>query len=553
VQSFDYVVVGAGASGCVVANRLSADPAISVLVLEAGQQDDDARVHDPAGFVQLWGSDLDWQLLTEPQPALGNRQVMLNQGRVVGGSTSLNALMWVRGNPRNFDAWAAGGADGWAFADLLPYFKQVEDYGGGASDVRGAGGPVSVLDNPDPASRSEAFLAGLGELGYDGPHWDYNGVRQEDGAGPLQFSVTREGARASAAVAYLDPVRHRPNLTVTTGAHVTRLLCEGTRVVGVEYARGGQTHQARARDEVVVSAGALHSPKLLMLSGIGPAEHLREHGIPVVADLPGVGQNLQDHLQLPVVYASTSERPLPYLLTGNTLFTSTRDRPGAAPDLQLNFTPAVPAPLEPVLGIPVPVGIFLPILIQPDSTGSVRLRSARPQDAPVVDPRYLSEEADLQTLREAVRIIRELVATPAMAGQYRGEIAPGPDVDLDGYIRSQSSTLWHAVGTCRMGGDVDAVVDAELRVRGVEGVRVADASVMPTVTSGNTQAACYVIGEKAADLLLRRRPAPVGAAAGTASADRPSAVPSIPVPRVRTTASARGSAPAPPVSQVGTS
>ena len=280
-------------------------------------------------------------------------------------------------------------------------------------------------------------------------------------------------------------------------------MFEGTRAVGVEYVQNGQTQRADAAREIVVCAGAFLSPKLLMLSGIGPAAHLQEQGIEVVVDLPGVGQNLQDHLQLPVVFASKEKREMPQLLTGNTLFVNTRtERSDAPPDLQINFTPMIPTPLAPVLNIPIPVGIFLPIMVQPDSRGEVRLRSSNAQDAPILDPKYLQQDADAQTFVEAVRIIRELAQTKAMSEGYAAEIAPGPDADLGEYIRTQSTTIWHPVGTCKMGSDEQAVVDAQLRVRGVENLRVADASVMPTVTSGNTQAACFMIGERAAAMIL---------------------------------------------------
>jgi choline dehydrogenase-like flavoprotein len=502
-QAYDYVVIGAGASGCVVANRLSARPETTVLLLEAGLPDTAPSIHDVGGFVQLWGSEADWKLSTTPQPGLNGREILINQGKVLGGSTSINALMWVRGNRRDFDGWHKAGADGWSYRDLLPYFRRVEDYEGGASDYRGVGGPLSVRVNPDSASRSEAFAAAAMEMGFDGPSWDYNGPRQENGAGPLQFTIARDGRRASAATAYIDPVRERPNLVVMTGAEATRLLFEGTRLVGVEYVRAGVAQQVRVVREAIVSAGAFLSPKLLMLSGLGPANDLRGLGIRPVADLPGVGRNLQDHLQLPVVYRTPVERPMPTLLTGNTLFVRTRQGQGdTSPDLQLNFTPSVPAPLAPVLNIGVPVCIFLPILIQPESVGSVSLRSANPQDPPLIDPRYLDRDADTSVLVQAVRLIRELASAKAFADLNAGELAPGPSQDLVDFARAQSSTLWHPVGTCRMGRDADAVVDEHLRVRGVERLRVADASVMPKVTAGNTQAACFMIGERAADLVL---------------------------------------------------
>ena len=374
-ESTDFVVIGSGAAGSVVASQLSADPASRVLVLEAGGAATDPDIADIGGFVRLWGSALDWKFSTEAQPALGGRQIVLNQGKVVGGGTSINAMMWVRGNRRNFDHWAALGADGWSFADVLPDYKKLEDFEGGPSEYHGVGGPISVRICPDAAMRCEEFLVAVTELGYDGPHWDYNGQRQENGAGLLHFHIGKDGRRCSAAVAFLDPIRGRPNLTLKTGAEVTRLLIEGKRAVGVEYQQEGQTHQVRADREVILSAGALQSPKLLMLSGIGPADHLREHAIPVVANLPGVGQNLQDHVQVPFVFRTRTARPSPQLLTGNILFVNTRtNTPDAPPDMQLLFSPAVPVPLSPVLNFGGPACIFLPILVQPESVGTLGLR-----------------------------------------------------------------------------------------------------------------------------------------------------------------------------------
>ena len=506
VTEYDYIIVGSGASGAVIANRLSANAANSVLVLEAGGVDTRKNILDPGGLVELWGSDVDWVFSTEPQPGMSGRQVTINQGKVLGGSTSINAMIYVRGNPRDFDMWNALGGDGWAYADVLPYFKKLEDFEEGASEYHGAGGPLQIRVCPDDSMRSEHFLVGATELGYDGPRWDYNGARQENGAGPLQFHITRNGTRATSASAFLAPVANRPNLKIELGAEVDRLLFEGIRAVAVEYRQGEQVRRAPVGREVIVSAGAFLSPKLLMVSGVGPADHLKAMGVPVVADVPGVGQNLQDHLHLRVVFRSKLNTPNTTLLTGNGLFVKTREGMSAAPpDLQLNFTPSVPKPLMPVLDFGGPACIFLPTLVQAFSRGEVTLRSANPKDAPKIDPKYFACSADVDVLVKAVKLCREISKTKAFSAMNGGELSPGADADLAAFVRSQASTLWHPAGTCKMGYDYAAVVDPRLRVRGVEGVRVADASVMPIVTSGNTVAPCFMIGEKAAAMILNGR------------------------------------------------
>lgn len=503
MNAFDYIIVGSGAAGCVVANRLTRNADVRVLLLEVGPTDENEDLHSVTGFTRQWGGDYDWKIQTTEQPGLNGRSLAIAQGRVLGGSTALHAMMFVRGSRHDYDLWNALGADGWSYADVLPHFKQIEDFDGGASEYRGVGGELTARTGFDPNAVSAPFLNAAVELGFEGPHGDYNGPESNNVAGPLQFSITHEGRRAGAVETFLKPIRDRQNLKIETGAQVTQVVFEGKRAVGVRYRQNGQECMVRAEREIILSAGAFHSPTLLMQSGIGPAEHLREHGISVRVDLPGVGQNLQDHLQLPVIYASKQNLPPTQTLCGNILFTQTRpDMSDASPDLQMIFSPTVPQPLAAVLQFPEPVCIFIPVLVRPFSRGEVRLRSADPADAALVNPNYLTCDADVRALTRGVELVRRLAATRAFAEISGGEMVPGKNTDLESFVRGQSTTLWHPAGTCKMGRDAMAVVDPQLRVYGVEGLRVADASIMPTVTAGNTNVPTAMIGSRAAAMLL---------------------------------------------------
>ena len=512
----DYLVIGAGSAGCVVVNRLVTSGAGRVVLLEAGGPDTNPAIHDPRGVLSLWGSEVDWKYMTEPQDALQGRQVFVSRGKVLGGSSSIYAMLYVRGNQRDYDHWGYLGNEGWSYDAVLPYFIRSEKNSRGASKYHGVDGPLHVRDNPAPSPVAKAFPHGCVELGFKGPEWDYNGGVQEEGAGMYQMNITPEGKRCSSAVAFLYPVQDRPELQIVTGGQATRILVEKGRAVGVEYIKDGKTERIRAEREVIVSAGTFDSPKLLMLSGFGPAAHLKEHGIPVVADLPGVGQNLQDHLLMPVFYNSKVKMDAPMFIAEAALFTRTRKgMDAAAPDLQYHFSAGIPAFNPPGYNVSDASFVFVPILVRPQSRGEVRLRSANPADQAIVNPNYLQSDTDLQVLEYGVKLSREIAATKAFKDFTINEAAPGTDKDpaaLREYIRTHCSTVWHVAGTCRMGRDRLGVVDPQLRVHGVEGLRVADASIMPDVVAGNTHAACVMIGERVADFVLGR-PAVKAAAA----------------------------------------
>ncbi|MEH1911932.1 GMC family oxidoreductase [Nostoc sp.] len=502
MTEYDYIVIGAGSAGCVVANRLTEDSETTVLLLEAGNPDTKPEIQIPSKCLSLLGSEVDWAYFSEPEPYLSDRKMFCSRGKVLGGSSSINFMMYVRGNPHNYDHWQALGNPGWSYQDVLPYFKKSQHQQRGVSEYHGVDGELSVTDIISPAVVSQRFVDACVAMGYD-YNSDFNGT-QQSGAGFYQLTV-KDGKRHSAAAAFLLPILKRPNLTITTGALVTRLLFEGIRAVGVEYLHQGMLHQVRVNQEVILSAGAFDSPKLLLLSGIGDAEHLQAMGISVVADLPGVGQNLQDHTLATVVQQTTQDVHPAISSNGIEagLFLHSQGNLEAAPDLQFFFGPIIFAPpgyAHPDSGFTGAVSLTC---LQ--NIGSVSLQSLDPKDPPMLRMNYLQSQSDVQKLVEGVKLIRQLFQTSAF-DEFRGEeIAPGVNIQSDdaiaAYIRDACSTVWHPVGTCKMGTDRMAVVDPELRVHGVEGLRVVDASIMPTITTGNTNAPTIMIGEKAADLI----------------------------------------------------
>lgn len=499
MAGYDYVVIGAGSAGCALAARLSEGDA-RVLLLEAGAEDTREELHIPPAWPALWGTEVDWSFETTPQPGTGNLPHNWPRGKVLGGSSSINAMVYLRGHRNDFDNWAAGGATGWDYSGVLPYFKRMETVENGDPEYRGTSGPMRPRVASDPNPLSRVFLDAAREAGYPTTD-DFNG-RDGEGAGWHELTIS-DGRRQSTAVAYLHPAMDRENLTVHTGAYARRLTFEGKRCTGVEYERGGSVETATADAEVIVCGGAVNSPQLLLLSGVGPAAHLREVGVEVVHDLPGVGENLHDHPLLGLVFRADGEIAPGKANHAETsmLWRSDPSLPG--PDMQFMF---IHVPFHPPHLQAPPNSYTFGIATIPDSRGWVRLASADPKAAPLIHPNYLGEDSDVRRLLLGIERARELNATGAFSEWGTREVLAGDHVQdesgLRDFVSRGTGTYYHPVGTCKMGTDDASVVDPELRVHGIEGLRVADASVMPTVVCVNTNAASIMVGEKAADLVL---------------------------------------------------
>ena len=519
-EEYDYVVIGAGSAGCAVAARLSEDPANKVLVLEAGPADTNEYIHIPATFPLLFKTPLDWNYTSQPQTALNGGTLYIPRGKVFGGSSSINAMIYQRGHSSTYDTWGETNP-GWSYADVLPFFKKSETNSRGASAVHGGDGPLNVGDLNDPNPISIAMVEASKEAGY-AMNDDFNDGDQE-GIGLYQVTQ-KNGRRESAAVSYLHPAIDAGRLTAQADAMVLKIVVTDGRATGVTFLANGKEHTVNARKEIILSGGTINSPQILMISGIGPKEHLKEHGIPVVLDLPGVGQNLQDHYMVPVVYtctkpislsqAGTKEQAALYA-KGKGMLSSNIGEAGGflkinpkspAPDLQFHFSPGyfildgLGNPTDGTDGFTI-----MPSLVQSKGTGTVKLASANPNTKPLIDHKIFQNESDYDILITGLKITRKIIAAPALDEMRGKELLPGPtvqtDEELKAHINKYIQTIYHPVGTCKMGTDDMAVVDHQLRVHGIKGLRVADASIMPTIMNANTNAPSIMIGEKCADMI----------------------------------------------------
>ncbi|GAB1545382.1 GMC family oxidoreductase N-terminal domain-containing protein [Scytonema sp. NUACC21] len=504
MNEYDFIIVGAGSAGTVVANRLSENPTVKVLVLEAGDSKVPPNVENPSLWYTLLGSEIDWAYTSVPQSGLENRVTREPRGKLPGGSSNLYIMMHIRGCPSDYDNWAYNGCPGWSYKEVLPYFQKLEDQEDDTSEWAGKGGPLHVanakLHNPNPTSK--AFLDACLELGYPLTR-DFNSPQME-GVGWHHVNI-KDGKRQSMALAYLNPALVRSNLTLSTKSQATRLLFDGKRCVGVEYSQDGEIKTANANYEVIVCAGAIESPKLLLLSGIGNPTHLKEFDIPVKADLPGVGENFHNHVLVGVINEVSQPVPSPHLNLSECALFCKSDPNWVGPDLQMAF---VHVPFDIIVGQKHPNSVsILPGIVRPMSRGWIKLASKNPLEKPLVNPNYLSAEADVERLIQAIKLARDIFATKAFSSWVKQELMPGPDVQNDeqlrAFVRQNADSYHHQAGSCKMGLDNMAVVDPRLRVYGVEGLRVADASIMPAVPSGNCHTGIVMIGEKVSDLIKK--------------------------------------------------